>query len=304
MTTAALPARPNAHKIMRRATNISMKVLCGLSATIAVCALGLVLVYLVGNGLHSMSLAMLTNGPDATDSSKQGLRNAIVGTIVLISTASVLGLPIGILGGVYQIESQGRFASTIRFLTDVLNSIPSIVIGIFVYILVVLPVSAFAQSHHLNDVEGYSAFAGGVALAILMIPTVMRTTEEILRLVPMPLREGSLALGATRWRTMVSIVLPAARSGIITGIMLALARIAGETAPLIFTAFGNHSYSVSLFKPIDSLPWSIYISATQPSDPIVDAAKAHAGALILISLIFSMSIVTRIATRNSVLEEK
>ena len=304
MTTASAPFKANALGQFRRFVNLLMTALCAVGAIVAISALTLVLIYLVSNGIHSLSWSMLTHGVDTFHPAEEGLRNAIVGTIVLISVASVIGLPIGILGGVYQVESRGRFASTIRFLTDVLNSIPSIVIGIFVYILVVLPVSDYANAHHLDDVSGYSAFAGGVALAILMIPTVMRTTEEILRLVPISLREGSLALGATKWRTMFSIVLPAARSGIITGIMLALARIAGETAPLIFTAFGNNVYSVKLFQPIDSLPWAIFKCATQPTNLAIDEAKAHAGALILILLIFSMSIITRIATRNSLMEEK
>jgi phosphate transport system permease protein len=274
--------------------------LCSLAALAAIVALGFVLVYLLQNGLKSLSFNMLVCGPNPLDPKTDGLRNAIAGTLVLIGTASVIGLPAGILGGIYQLESKGRFASSIRFLTDVLNSIPSIVIGIFVYILVVLPVSDYAREHHLSQISGYSAFAGGVALAILMIPTVMRTTEEILRLVPVNLKEGSLALGATRARTMFSIILPAAKNGIITGIMLALARIAGETAPLLFTAFGNTVFNIKLFQPIDSLPWSIFVNANQPSGE----AKAHAGALILILLVFIMSLVARFATSRSILEEK
>lgn len=303
MATAALNKKLGSRSSnigLRRATNAVMIALSSIAALIAVGALLFVLSYLLSQGIHSMSWHILVDPPNADDPSRDGFANSITGTVYLILLASIIGLPIGILGGVYQIESRGRFASTIRFLTDVLNSIPSIVIGIFVYILVVLPVSAYASAHHLTDVMGYSAFAGGIALAILMIPTVMRTTEEILRLVPSSLREGSLALGATRWRTMFSIILPAARNGIITGIMLALARIAGETAPLIFTAFGNQKVSFKLFQPVDSLPWSIYTNAMQPGGE----AKAHAGALILIILILTMSLITRIATRKSLTEEK
>jgi len=300
MTTGALQERPASNRVARRIKNWAMIGLSSIAATIAVGALVFVLAYLLKQGFHSLNLHMLTNTPNPNDPSKDGFANSLTGTIFLIFIASLFGLPIGILGGIYQVESQGPFATTIRFLTDVLNSIPSIVIGIFIYILVVLPVSAYSQAHNLSNIQGNSAFAGGVALGILMIPTVMRTTEEILRLVPSSLREGSLALGATRWRTMFSIVLPAARNGVITGIMLASARIAGETAPLLFTAFGNPDISFKLFQPVDSLPWSIYKNSTEPGGE----AKAHVAALILILLILVMSLITRFATRNSLTEEK
>ncbi len=303
MASATLPNRSSLHVKKRKLTNVVMQVLFALAAFVGIAVLGLVLAYLISNGLHALSIHMLTKSANVMDPEHDGLKNAIVGTIILIATASVIGLPIGILGGVYQVEARGKFASTIRFLTDVLNSIPSIVIGIFVYILVVLPMSHYAQAHGLDICKGGSAFAGGVALSILMIPTVMRTTEEILRLVPVSLREGSLALGATRWRTMFSIVLPAAKSGIITGVMLALARVAGETAPLMFTAFGNSSFSTSLLQPIDSLPWSIFYNATQGMDAS-SHDKAYAGALILIVLVFMMSLLTRIATSKSMMEDK
>jgi phosphate transport system permease protein len=276
--------------------------LSGLSTVIAVIALAFVFIYLLQKGFSSISWTMLTCSSNALDPTKDGLRNEIVGSLILLGVACVIGLPAGILGGVYQVESKGPFASTIRFLTDVLNSIPSVVIGLFVYVLVVAPVAHYAQVHNMQDIKGYCALAGGVALGILMIPTVMKTTEEILRLVPVALREGSLALGATRSRTMFSIVLPAARNGIITGVMLAIARVAGETAPLVFTAFGNTSFSVDLLQPISSLPWSIWVN-TQAGDP-VSAAKAYAGALILITLILIMSLLARWATRGSMMDEK
>jgi phosphate transport system permease protein len=219
-----------------------------------------------------------------------GLRNGIIGTLVLLGVASLIGIPLGILGGIYQLECQGRFAWTVRFLTDVLNSIPSIVIGMFVYVIVVLPTA------RLHPGQGYSAFAGSVALGIIMIPTVMRTTEEILRLVPVSLRDASLALGGTRWRTTWSVVLPAARAGIITGIMLALARIAGETAPLLFTAFGNTFYNIRLSRPIDALPLNIFYDATSPYDYLKH--QAQAGAIILVALILVMSVIARFVTRS------
>ena len=220
----------DSHHRLRKLMNAVMLCLAGICASIAVLALLAVLLYLLINGLRAVNMQVFTAGPPA-GSGTGGLKDGIVGTLVLIGLASAFGIPLGVLGGIYQIESKGRFAWTIRFFTDVLNSVPSIVIGLFVYVIVVLPV---ARMHG----GGFSAMAGGLALGILMIPTVMRTTEEILRLVPNALREASLALGASRWRTMWSVTLPAARAGVITGVMLALARIAGETAPLLFTALG------------------------------------------------------------------
>ncbi len=225
-----------------------------------------------------------------------GLRNGIVGTLVLLGIASVIGVPLGILGGMYQIESRGRFAWTVRFFTDVLNSIPSIVIGVFVYVIVVLPTAM------LHPGQGFSAMAGGIALGIIMIPTIMRTTEEILRLVPTALRDASLGLGATRWRTMWSVTLPSARSGVITGVMLALARIAGETAPLLFTAFGNVFFNVHLSHPIDALPLDIFYDATSPYDYL--HTQAQAGAILLILLILILSLTVRFALRSQISEEK
>jgi len=277
--------------------------LCSLGALAGVAALALVFIYLLKNGFSSLNLGIFINSFNALDPAKDGLKNEIVGSLVLIGIACAIGLPAGILGGIYQVETKGPFASTIRFLTDVLNSIPSIVIGIFVYALVVIPVTDYARAHNLSNIQGYSALAGGIALGILMIPTVMKTTEEMLRLMPVSLREGSLALGATRARTMFSIVLPAAKSGIITGIMLAIARIAGETAPLIFTAFGNNLFSTKLMQPISSLPLSIYKNIMEPTTGD-DSAKAYAGALILILLLLVMSLLTRMATRRSLMEEK
>lgn len=294
---------------LRKATNALMIALCCAGATLAVLVLGFVLYFLLSQGIHFVNLALFTELPDAVDTAKGGMSESISGTLTLLALASTIGLPLGILGGIYQIESRGRFASTVRFFTDVLNGIPSIVIGIFVYAIYVYPV---AQRH---PGQGYSAVAGGIALGIMMIPTVMRTTEEILRLVPFSLREGSLALGATRWRTMVSVVLPSARGGIITGVMLALARIAGETAPLLFTILGNNFFVKhqthlgriklnvpTLSAPIDALPLRIYNYATAADDN--QNHQAWAGALVLISMILLLSIAARFATRSAVLEEK
>ena len=183
-----------------------------------------------------------------------------------------------------------------RFFTDVLNSIPSIVIGLFVYVVVVVPTA------QLHPGQAYSAFAGSIALGIIMIPTVMRTTEEILSLVPTALMEASLALGATRFRTMWSIVLPAARGGIITGVMLAMARIAGESAPLLFTSFGNNLFNLNPNKATAALPLSIYFGAISSYDYLHN--QAEAGAIILILIIFTMSLLTRFALRNKALQGK
>jgi phosphate transport system permease protein len=232
----------------------------------------------------------VTHGPAPEGETGGGLRDGIIGTLMMLGIASTIGVPIGVLGGVYQIEAKGGFAWTVRFFTDVLNGIPSVVIGVFIFVVVVLP------EHH------FSALAGGLALGILMVPTVMRTTEEMLRLVPASLREASLGLGASRWRTMVNVILPSAKSGIITGIMLAIARVAGETAPLLYTAEGNNQFSVSLNKPIDALPLNIYNYATSPYPS--DNKLALAGAIILIALIFILSLLTRLTTSRTISAEK
>lgn len=291
----------------RKLLNRLMLSLCFLAAGLAILVLGLVLYFLLSKGFSSLHLSLFTQLPNNVDTAKGGMAQSVFGTLVLLGLACVIGLPLGLLGGIYQLEARGRFASLVRFFTDVLNGIPSIVIGIFAYAAIVVPV---ARAH---PGTGFSAYAGGFALGILMIPTVMRTTEEILRLVPFSLREASLGLGATRWRTMWSVVLPAARGGVITGIMLALARIAGETAPLLFTILGTEYFTThtvlggkvpvpTLNAPIDALPLRIY-KYSQDVD-INHNADAWAGAVVLITLILVLSIAARFATRGSVLEEK
>ncbi len=275
---------------LRKATNVVMLSLSGLAAVIAATALFSVLIYLVIKGAGALNLSVFTEGPVPQGSPGGGLRNGIIGTLILLGLASSIGVPLGIMGGIYQLENDTKFARTIKFFTDVLNSIPSIVIGLFAYVIVVLPTA------QLNPGHAFSAYAGGIALGILMIPTVMRTSEEILRLVPITLRDASLALGATRWRTMWSVTLPAAREGIITGVMLAMARIAGETAPLLFTAFGNLNFSVALDQPIDALPLNIYNYATSPYENLHQLALA--GAIILISIILILSLVARFVLRS------
>jgi len=293
----------------RKFVNAVMLRLCTLGAILAVVVLGLVLFFLVSRGITALTPHFFTSLPNHDNEKAGGMAQSVFGTLVLLGIASCIGLPFGILGGIYQIEFRGRFASMVRFMTDVLNGIPSIVIGIFVYAIAVYPT---AQAH---PGTGFSAQAGGLALGIMMIPTVMRTTEEILRLVPFSMTEASLGLGATRWRTMWSVVLPAARGGIITGVMLALARIAGETAPLLFTILGNeyfathratvlgvHATVPTLNAPIDALPLRIYNYAMG-----VDQDQQHlawAGALVLILMILMFSIAARFTTRNQFMEEK
>ncbi|MDP4199229.1 MAG: phosphate ABC transporter permease PstA [Bacteroidota bacterium] len=294
MTETASLFRPTGRSRFRRSLSAAMAGISIAAAIIACVALLSVLVYIVINGVGSMSLSVFTEGPVPMGQPGGGLRNAIVGTLILMSIGSVIGLPIGILGGVYQLETNTRFSRILRFFTDVLNSIPSIVMGLFAYLIVVLPVAQISPGH------AFSAFAGGVALGFLMIPTVMRTTEEILRLVPTTLRDASLALGASRWRTTWSVILPAARGGIVTGVLLALARIAGETAPLLFTAFGNLDFNMRLDRPIDALPLNIFNYATSPYENLHHLALA--GAIILLAIILILSLAARWALRGHTME--
>lgn len=277
---------PSRRTKMRKLRSRIMISLAGLAAVIAVVPLILVIGYVIMEGLPALHWRTLVDMPKAGGG---GLKVAILGTLELLGIASCFGLPLGVLGGIYMVEFGGKFAATVRFLTDVLNSVPSIIIGLFVYVIVVVPAG------------GFSALAGGFALGVIMIPTVMRTTEEIIRLVPSGLRDAALALGAPRWKAMLGVILPAARGGVITGIMLALARIAGETAPLLFTAFGNNSLNFRLDRPVGALSLDIYQDAGKP-----DAYSHHlaqAGALILVVLILSMSFTARHFTRSRFIGE-
>ena len=221
--------------------------------------------------------------PTPVGESGGGMANAIVGSLIMSVLGAVFAIPVGILSGVYASEYRGsRLASSVRFAADTLNGVPSIVIGIFVYAIAVLPFRHF------------SAAAGGVALGIMMIPLIMRTTEELLLLVPSTLREGALALGATRARAVFSVVLPAALPGIITGVLLALARIAGETAPLLFTALNNAYFSTDIRQPISSLTVQVFLYANSPYEDW--HRQAWAGALVLVGIVLFCSLLARIAT--------
>ncbi|MBB6052175.1 phosphate ABC transporter permease PstA [Armatimonas rosea] len=276
---------------LRRAQSLFMLTLCSLAALVGIFVLGLVLFFLAQRGLGHLNLKLFTVASGDGDGFAQSLR----GTLQILAVACAVAVPLGIMGGIYQQESKGTFANTVRFLTDVLNGIPSIVIGIFVYAALVLPISQAFPG------KGYSGWAGGVALAIMMLPLIMRTTEEMLRLVPSALSEASLGLGATRWRTMVSVVLPAARGGILTGILLAVARVAGETAPLIFTILGNE-FMGKMDGQMDALPLRLFKYATDVDE--THHQIAWAAALVLILMVLCLSIIARLSTRNRMQEDK
>jgi phosphate transport system permease protein len=255
----------------------------GLAAGLSVVVIGAlvaILVYLVLRGAGSLNWAFFTQIQKPVGESGGGMANGIVGSIMILVIASCMGVPLGIAAGVYLAEfGRGRLGKLVRFTADVLNGVPSIVIGMVAWGLVVV------QQKH------FSAFAGGVALAIMMIPTVTRATEEMLLLVPQSVREAAFGLGIPQWRTIVSITLPSARAGILTGVMLAFARIAGETAPLLFTAFGNQFWNLSPSQPIAAMPLQIYTYALSPYDEW--HRQAWAGALVLVLLIVGTTTLVR-----------
>jgi phosphate transport system permease protein len=267
----------------RRALSGTILVLCGASVVVALVPLAFILFYVVSQGIASLNVAFFTQLPKPVGEPGGGMANAIVGSLVVTGLAAVLAIPIGIMSGIYAAEYTGtRLASSVRFAADTLNGVPSIVIGVFVYTIAVLPLGRF------------SALAGGIALGIMMIPLIMRTTEELLRLVPSTLREGALALGATRGRAVFTVVVPAALPGILTGILLALARIAGETAPLLFTALNNRFWSTDITQPISTLTVQVFTYATGPYAEWHQ--QAWAGALVLVTLVLICSLLARIAT--------
>jgi len=274
--------------LQRRVMNALFQVVCGLCAILAILILGYVLWFLLSQGITYFKPSFFTNLPDNVNPALGGIKHSIIGSLNLLGIALCISLPIGILSGVYQAESSGKLSHVVRFLTDVLNGIPSIVVGLFVYAIWILP---YALKH---PGQGYSGIAGGTALGIMMIPLVMRTTDEMLRLVPQSLWDASLALGTPRWRTMLLIVLPAARNGIVTGVMLALARVSGETAPLLFTVLGNE-FLGPITGPTDALPLRLYKYATS-SDPVQNS-MAWSTALTLLLIILILSILARFLTR-------
>jgi phosphate transport system permease protein len=272
--------------LWRRAVNLLVTGAAGAAVVLVLLPLGAVFGYLVYKGIGSVNWAFLTQTPKPVGEVGGGMANAIGGTALILAIGSVVGVPVGIGAGIYLAEyGRHRFGDLIRFTADVLNGVPSIVIGIVAYSIVVL-----TQKH-------FSALAGGVALAIMMIPTITRTTEEMLLLVPNAVREAAYGLGVSRWRTTLSITLRTATSGVITGVMLAFARVAGETAPLLFTAFGNQYWNWKMNQPTAALSLQIFTYAISPFDEW--HKQAWAGALILIILIVvSISAVRIVAGRG------
>jgi phosphate transport system permease protein len=269
-----------------------------IAATLIVIApLIAIFVYLVYKGASSLNLAFFTQIPKPVGETGGGMANSIVGSAILLALASVIGIPIGIGGGIFLAEfgRGGKLANAIRFTADVLNGVPSIVMGLAAYALIVVPKIPF-----LPFTGHFSAFSGGVALGFMMIPTVCRTSEEMLLMVPHAIREAALGLGVPNWRSVLSISLKTASPGIITGCMLAFARVAGETAPLIFTVLGNQFWSSSLNQPIAALPLQIYVYAMSPYDDW--HRLAWAGSLVLIVLIVVAVSLVRYVTSRGILK--
>ena len=274
--------------LRRRVTEHLMTGLSILTVILVLLPLVAIFGYLVYKGIGSINLAFLTQTPKPVGESGGGMANAIVGSAVILAIASLLGVPLGIGAGIFLSEyGRNRYGDVLRFVSDVLNGVPSIVIGIVAYGLVVM-----RQKH-------FSALAGGVALAIMMIPTIARTTEQMLLLVPQAIREAAYGLGVSRWRTTLSITLRTATSGVITGVMLAFARVAGETAPLLFTAFGNQFWNWRSDQPTAALSLQIFTYAISPFDEW--HRQAWAGALVLIILIVGAVAAVRIAVKHGTL---
>jgi phosphate transport system permease protein len=270
---------------LRRLVNTLVNALTLGAAILVICPLLLIFGFLLYQGLSAVNIDFFLHLPKPVGEAGGGVANAIVGSLIMVGLGALLGVPVGVLGGVYLAESHDlRLPWLVRFVADVLNGVPSIVFGIFAYTVVVLPMRRF------------SALAGGLALGLIMIPTVLRTTEEMVRLVPNALREAGLGLGLPQWKVSLRVIIPSARAGIITGVMVAVARIAGETAPLLFTALGNRFWHQGLDQPIAALPLQIYAYAIAPYDDW--HRQAWAGALVLITLVFLASLAARLATRG------
>lgn len=268
----------------RKIVNALMCVLLVLAAIVALIPLLSVFSYVLSRGLPALDFGFFTQLPKPVGETGGGMANALVGTGILVGLACLIGIPWGLGIGIYLSEyGRGKFADTVRFATDMLSSVPSIIIGLFVYTTVVLPMKRF------------SAIAGGIALGILMVPTIARSAEELLKMVPNHIREAGLALGLPRWKVTIHVVLRGTMGGIITGIMLGIGRVAGETAPLLFTAFGNRLWHHGLDQPIASLPVQIYTYAISPYDDW--HRQAWAGALVLVFVIFVTNIITRLVIR-------
>lgn len=287
-TTTATEVQKTASPVLlspaRRFQNAAMGAMITLATMVVVAPLILIFVYLLTEGLGSLNLDFFTKVPAPEGEKGGGMLNAITGSLMMLGMASILGVTVGIAGGIFLAEfPRHPLMPTIRLISDVLAGIPAIVMGLVAYGMIVLTF-------------GFSGMAGAIALGFLMIPIVVRTTEEVLKLVPLTVREAGLALGLPQWKVILQIVLPAAAGGIITGVMLALARVAGEAAPLLFTAFGNPAVSLDPSKPMSALPLEIYRGATSAYDENQRLAKA--GALVLIIMIFATSMLARHFSRR------
>jgi len=273
------------NRARRKAVSFGVVAFCAASVVLALVPLGFILFFVIGHGIPALNLAFFTQLPKPVGEPGGGMANAIAGTLILIGLAAGIAVPIGIVSGIYISEyRRTSLASAVRFSADILNGVPSIVIGLFAYTMVVLPFKRF------------SAIAGGLALGVMMIPIIVRMTEELLNLVPPALRDGALALGATRARAVFTVILPAALPGILTGVLVAVARIAGETAPLLFTAFNNRFWSTRIDQPIASLTVQVYTYAISPYDDW--HRQAWAGATVLIGAILLFSLLARTMTRR------
>ncbi|MGB9641123.1 MAG: phosphate ABC transporter permease PstA [Anaerolineales bacterium] len=267
----------------RKLTNAIMLILCGVATVLVITPLIWILIYVIKQGMPAINVEFFTQLPTPVGVVGGGIANALVGSAMTVGLGLVIALPIGVLAGLYAaLHPENSLGIALRFSTDVISGVPSIVMGIFAYTIIVIP-----QRH-------FSAFSGGVVLAFIMLPTLIRTTEEMVRMVPKTLREGSLALGATQWKTSFSIILPAAINGILTGVMLAVARAAGEAAPMLFTAFGNPFLNTDFRQPVSTLPHTIFVYAIAPYPDW--HAKAWATALVLISLVLILNILARLVT--------
>jgi phosphate transport system permease protein len=277
--------------IWRKTVNVVMLSLTGLCALVTVSALFVILGCLAWKGATSLHWSFFTNLPAPVGETGGGIANAIVGSGKLLLLAAFVGIPVGLLGAVYLAEFAGpTFAFFVRYATDLLNGVPSIVIGIFAYTVVVIPM------HH------FSALAGGFALGVMMVPIILRSCEEFLRNVPRSLREGAMAVGASKWKTIATVVIPAASSGILTAILLSLARVAGETAPLVFTAFGNQFWPHGLNQPTAALPVVIYNYALSPYDDW--HRQAWAAGLVLILLVVVTNLLTRLLLQRQAMARR
>ena len=269
----------------RKLLDVLARGACVAATLLAILPLASVLTYVAAKGLGGLSWSLFTELPRPVGEAGGGFGNALLGSLLLVGLACAVGIPVGVLAGVYLAEfGENRFGKAVRFCADVMSGVPSIAVGIFVYTLIVLSMRRF------------SALAGGIALGILMLPTITRTTEELLKLVPDSLREAGLALGVPRWRVILSVVLRTGAPGIATGVMLAVARAAGETAPLLFTAFNNRFWSTNLNQPIGSLPVQIFTYAVSPYDEW--HAQAWAAALVLVAMVLLLNIGARLLTAS------